>query len=95
MTLGRDGGLLGVFRVKYDGEGEVKKFKGRLVAQGYSQKYGYSLLNSHLKMVHQMDVTAFLNGDLKEDIYMQQPPGYVSPGKELYGLTHVKSSATA
>ena len=40
-------------------------------------------------------VTAFLNGDLKEEIFMQQPPGYVEPGKEelvcklkksLYGL---------
>ena len=29
-----------VFRVKYDGEGRIKCFKGRLVAQGYSQKYG-------------------------------------------------------
>ena len=43
-----------------------------------------------------MDViTAFLNGDLNEDIYMEQPPGYVQKGKEklvcklkksLYGL---------
>ena len=29
-----------VFRVKYDSEGRVKCFKGRLVAQGYSQRYG-------------------------------------------------------
>ncbi len=92
-----------------------RRSKGRLVAQGYSQKYGVdydevfspvarfssirTLLAFAVKrgmMVHQMDVvTAFLNGDLKEDIYMQQPPGYVSPGKEskvcklkksLYGL---------
>jgi hypothetical protein len=43
-----------------------------------------------------MDViTAFLNGDLQEEIFMQQPPGYVQPGKEdlvcklkksIYGL---------
>lgn len=46
--------------------------------------------------VHQMDVeTAFLNGDLNEDIYMRKPKGYVSKDKEelvchlqksLYGL---------
>ncbi|KAF3666872.1 hypothetical protein FXO37_10327 [Capsicum annuum] len=46
--------------------------------------------------IHQMDVkTAFLNGDLEEKIYMEQPEGFVVPGKEnkvcrliksLYGL---------
>ena len=46
--------------------------------------------------VHQMDVrTAFLNGELAEEIYMKQPEGTVKPGQEhlvwklkraLYGL---------
>ena len=46
--------------------------------------------------IHQMDVkTAFLNGDLDEEIYMEQPEGFVIPGQEnkvcklvksLYGL---------
>lgn len=45
--------------------------------------------------VHQIDVrTAFLYGDLEEEIYMEQPPGYAEGGpskvwllkKALYGL---------
>ena len=33
--------------------------------------------------VHQMDiVTAFLNGDLEEEIYMYQSDGYVEAGQE-------------
>ena len=54
-------------------------------------------LAAHLDWeVHQMDVkTAFLNGDLEEEIYMQQPEGFVERDKEhmvwrlkkaLYGL---------
>ena len=46
--------------------------------------------------IHQMDVkTTFLNGDLEEEIYMDQPEGFVESGQEskvckltksLYGL---------
>ena len=46
--------------------------------------------------LHQMDdKTAFLNGDLDEDVYMEQPPGFAEVGKEdlvcklnksIYGL---------
>lgn len=104
-----------VFRVKYDQQGKVDRFKGRLVAKGFSQKYGIDYDETYSPVVrftsirvllawaackqmkaHQMDVTtAFLNGDLKEEIYMTQPDGYIQPGKEhlvcrlrksLYGL---------
>jgi hypothetical protein len=42
--------------------------------------------------IHQMDiVTAFLNGTLDEDIYMEQPEVYVVPGKENL-VCHLKKS---
>jgi hypothetical protein len=55
-----------------------------------------SLAASHGLLVHQMDIkTAFLNGELDEEIYMEQPDGFVLQGQErkvcklkksLYGL---------
>jgi hypothetical protein len=42
--------------------------------------------------IHQMDVkTAFLNGDLDEEIYMEQPEGFVAPGNEKKVCRLVKS----
>jgi len=101
-----------VFKVKYDYQGRVEHFKGRLVAKGYAQKYGmnydetfspvvrfssirallaYAVQNYMLKDVG----TAFLNGKLDEEIYMEQPDGCIQSGQEhlvcklqkpLYGL---------
>ncbi|GJR14118.1 retrovirus-related pol polyprotein from transposon TNT 1-94 [Tanacetum coccineum] len=72
-------------RVKLDEYGDVLKNKARLVAKGYRQEE-----------VYQMDVkTAFLNGELKEVVYVSQPEGFVDPDrphhvyrlkKALYGL---------
>ena len=101
--------------MKHTSTGEIEKFKGRLVAKGYSQRYridyvetfspvvkfssilallAYAVENN--MQIHRMDVvTAFLNAELNEDIYMKQPEGYFVKGKEhlvcklqksLYGL---------
>nr|GEY30663.1 zinc finger, CCHC-type [Tanacetum cinerariifolium] len=42
----------------------------------------------HDLVIHQMDVkTAFLNGDLDEEIYKKQPEGFVMPGHESKGFS--------
>lgn len=104
-----------VFKVKHQSDGRVERYKCRLVAKGYSQKYGadydetfspvvrFNSIRTLLSFavqnnlhVHQMDVvTAFLNGHLDEEIYMEQPEGYIKSGEEslvcklkksIYGL---------
>ena len=104
-----------VYKQKIGPDGSVERYKARLVAQGFSQKYGLdydetfspvvrfeslrtliSLAVQNGMKLHQMDVTtAFLNGELEDEVYMRQPEGFVSKGQEdlvcklkrsIYGL---------
>ncbi|GMF27841.1 unnamed protein product [Phytophthora fragariaefolia] len=104
-----------VFRIKYLGNGEIDRFKARLVIKGFMQIHGVDYLEVYSPVVrletlrvlltlaaiwdyeiHQMDVTtAFLNGKIDVEVFMEQPKVYVVQGKEtcvchllksLYGL---------
>nr|GEY87804.1 retrovirus-related Pol polyprotein from transposon TNT 1-94 [Tanacetum cinerariifolium] len=71
-----------IYKVKLDEYGDVLKNKSRLVAKGYRQEEGIDFEESFALM----DIkTAFLNGDLKEEVYVSQPEGFVDPDH----LTHV------
>jgi hypothetical protein len=90
-----------VYRVKYNPNGKIDKYKERLVDKGFSQQeeidyeetFAHTTKWNTIRMVinlvahngwklHQMDVkSAFLNGDLKEYIFMTQPQGFESKGK--------------
>lgn len=103
-----------VFRVKRGADGEIQRYKARLVCRGFSQIHGIDFnetfspvarfdtirailsvaANEHLELA-QFDVkTAFLNGSLEEEIYMDlyinlraSKTGLVCKlHKSLYGL---------
>ncbi|GJU47681.1 retrovirus-related pol polyprotein from transposon TNT 1-94 [Tanacetum coccineum] len=77
-----------VFRVKEEQDGK-KMYKARLVVKGFQQKQG-AAENLHLE---QLDVKpAFLHGNLDEDIYMTQPEGFQSAGKEENLVCKLKKS---
>ncbi|GJW31482.1 retrovirus-related pol polyprotein from transposon TNT 1-94 [Tanacetum coccineum] len=66
-----------IYKVKLDEYGDVLKNKAQLVAKGYPSKN---------MIIYQMDVKiAFLNGELKEEVYVSQPEGFV----DLDHPTHV------
>lgn len=102
-----------VNRVKFDSNGNVERYKCRIVARGFSQKPGVDytdtfapvaslvavriivdLANREGLELDQMDVsTAYLNGELKEDIYLSPPEGVDIPAghcwklkRSIYGL---------
>jgi hypothetical protein len=80
-----------VFKIKHVVDGEIKRYKARLVARGFTQTFGvdynktFALVTKFVLIccilalaaikgmeIHQMDVkTAFLNGDLEKEIYME------------------------
>ncbi|GJX70965.1 putative ribonuclease H-like domain-containing protein [Tanacetum coccineum] len=77
-----------IFINKKDKRGIIIRNKARLVAQGYTQEEGF--------MVYKIDVKhAFLYGQIEEEVYVFQPPGFEDPDysnkvykvvKALYGL---------
>ncbi|GKB46814.1 zinc finger, CCHC-type containing protein [Tanacetum coccineum] len=104
-----------IFKRKLKVDGTIKKFKARLVIQGFKQKSEIDYFDSyapvaristirlliimtsiHNLIIHQMDVkTTFLNAYLDEEVYMNQPQGFIMTGNEnkvckliksLYGL---------
>ena len=102
------------YKVKYNANGSVDKYKARLVAVCYAQQHDIDyneifLLVAKMTIrvllvvavakgwhLHQMDIkNEFLQGELKEHVYMVQPPSFLSEmntstvcqlKKSLFGL---------
>ena len=101
-----------VFRIKRGPDGNIQKYKARIIAQGFMQIEGIdynetfapvaklaslriilALATEQDLEIHQMDVkSAYLNGTLEEEIFMEPPPGLEVPDgmvlhlkKAIYG----------
>ncbi|GKV31343.1 hypothetical protein SLEP1_g40039 [Rubroshorea leprosula] len=77
-----------VYKTKYNSDGSVHKHKARLVARALAAQHKWSVFQFDVK-------SAFLNGFLEENVYVQQPQGYEIERQEqkvyklkkaLYGL---------
>jgi hypothetical protein len=102
-----------VYRTKSAADGQMSRYKSRLVAKGFQQVHGIDYDETFAPVakmdficlalaivatkgweVHQMDVkNAFLHSDISEEIYMEQPQGFMQDSslvcqmkKSLYGL---------
>lgn len=105
-----------VFKILQGSDGTVRRFKARLCARGFQQKFGvdytetfapvarYDSLRILLAMATHLDLemmqfdikTAFLHGELKEEVHMKVPEGLnvdanksqviCKLNKSLYGL---------
>ena len=94
-----------VFTIKYHPDGTMSRHKARLV--DYTETFSpvvrlnsvrvlLSLAINQAWSLHQLDVSnAFLYGDLEEQVFMEQPPGYIAQAESskvcflrraIYGL---------
>jgi histone deacetylase 1/2 len=96
--------IIWVFKIKRKADGSLDKYKERLFAKGYKQRYGIDYENmfslvvkaATIRLVLSIAVSkgwslrqlvvqnAFFHGNLEEEVYMRQPPGFEDKSKPHY-----------
>ena len=89
-----------VYNLKLLPDGDIEKYKARIVAKGYTQEYGVDytehsgirfvlifILHHHLKIISGDVSGAFLNVKLKENVYLALPEGILFQGSNTVQLS--------
>jgi len=84
-----------VFQLKQNPDGSIECHKARLVAKGFDQ-HGVDYIVQFQWPIQQLDISnAFLHGHIQEEVFMDQPQGFIHPdfphhvcklNKAIYGL---------
>ena len=72
MIYLKDVRLLAVFKLKHSCNGRVERFKGRLVAKGYSQKHGLDYDETFSPVVRHQSICALLAYGVQKGILIHQ-----------------------
>jgi len=93
-------GVKWIYKTKLNENGEIDKYKARLMVKGYAHQYGVdytevfaldkykvrlALTVQHSWDVFQLDVkSAFLHGELNEEVFVKKPLGYEKVKKNKF-----------
>ncbi|GJW53094.1 retrotransposon protein, putative, ty1-copia subclass [Tanacetum coccineum] len=70
-----------IFKKKMKADGTIDQYKARLVIQGFRQREGLDYFDTYSPVTN-----------LEEEIYMNQPEGFIAPGQEGKGLSRYTSN---
>lgn len=74
-----------VYALKFDSKGNIVKYKSRVVAKGYSQRYGIDYLETYCSVVQIMTTRLMLNHAAQELLHLRQ---FDIKTAFLYGKLH-------